>query len=1121
MSDVVVRTWGFLVGPSRRGLLCVVAVAVLVACAGGGGTPPPTGVLGPAVSIGFPYAGQVLAGTVAVAAGGVGGRATGLVFELGSLRVSADADGTATLNTRGLTDGSHVLRAVASVGGSEVRSEIAVVVDNDLASSGSVSSLGGALRTVGGSLAVVPPGALAASAVVSVRDTTQAEILDEFGVDYPALGVTFLGAMTVESDAPGLDLPLQVDLNGWAEAVQPGQQVVMFMLAPDASGNGVGELMFAANAQATPDGSVITRPSPRSEVYGFGGVGVARLQATAVGRPGEIVTLVGRGFNLGGSVSNVVRFSDGQDLLLLATSAEEATFNPLMELQFALPALGTTSHSVTLHNLTSGHRSDPITVGVGALGTGSAAVFAGFVDQVALAVERSTLDRQDLAEAAATWLAVLEASGSSVAAAMASNSDLVSDSNRALIDGIGSGSVDLAQRRLVERHALVLDAMAASVPEFAVVAADLATLLMAVAPLASSSGTVSALQAGGGVPCGATTSSVNFTLGVAGMGSASLGACNRGEFAGLTGVGGSGANVPEAVHQSASRRGGSLAPVAGALVTILYQGTTQRLSPFTAITDATGYYYIPFMPPGEPFTIVASDPVSGAVARAEGVTGVVNWAVTRNLTYVGGGEAEGRPTARFTITDEGGGTHRFDASGSERGDAEIVTYRWEFGDGRIVSSSLPVVTHTYTVGGDYAIRLVVVDEEGLADQAFGAVDLPPSYGVVLVRDHAFHPVLDGSGEVVALRAFTDGTYETSSGVLVHDLSEGTEVRADVAADGTASDGDIMQNVGLSRDGRHLTFLTFGPSNLAPDAPTGSSIFIKDLATGALESIDRSDPALPGTPACIDTPILSGDGRHVSFRARSCVSSIWGVYVKDLDAGSVQRVSGEFQYDAFVGGIDGDGSTIAYVAPDAGDSNGFTDVFVWEAASGTVSRASLAFDGSEADDHVSVSFSQSRGGVLSDDGRYLLLSSRASNLVPGITNDATDAFVRDLETGTIERVSLDGSGQELTMGSPRSRLSGDGRYLAFTSFGSGVAPEMSTYPRLRLFVRDLATGAVAWVDRTDLGGDHTMRGIRNEEFDISGNGRYLAFATGAQLVAAADPDSIGVYRVENPLWTVGE
>jgi hypothetical protein len=52
----------------------------------------------------------------------------------------------------------------------------------------------------------------------------------------------------------------------------------------------------------------------------------------------------------------------------------------------------------------------------------------------------------------------------------------------------------------------------------------------------------------------------------------------------------------------------------------------------------------------------------------------------------------------------------FDASTSVDEDGEIVSYQWDFGDGN--EASRREVTHTYTVAGDYAVSLMVTDDDG-------------------------------------------------------------------------------------------------------------------------------------------------------------------------------------------------------------------------------------------------------------------------------------------------------------------------------------------------------------------------------------------------------------------------
>ena len=64
--------------------------------------------------------------------------------------------------------------------------------------------------------------------------------------------------------------------------------------------------------------------------------------------------------------------------------------------------------------------------------------------------------------------------------------------------------------------------------------------------------------------------------------------------------------------------------------------------------------------------------------------------------------------------------------------------------------------------------------------------------------------------------------------------------------------------------------------------------------------------------------------------------------------------------------------------------------------------------------------------MSDDGRFVLFDTKTA-LVPSDTDTFVDSYVRDLVTGTLALVNVDGLGRELFGGG--TNLSGDGRYLA--------------------------------------------------------------------------------------------
>src|SRR5439155_23478547 len=76
---------------------------------------------------------------------------------------------------------------------------------------------------------------------------------------------------------------------------------------------------------------------------------------------------------------------------------------------------------------------------------------------------------------------------------------------------------------------------------------------------------------------------------------------------------------------------------------------------------------------------------------------------------------------------------------------------------------------------------------------------------------------------------------------------------------------------------------------------------------------------------------------------------------------------------------------------------------------------------------------------SADGRFVAYRSFASNLVPGDTNGAADAFLTDRQTGRTIRASLSATGKQGDYESYNVGLSQDARWVVFGSFATNFVP----------------------------------------------------------------------------------
>ena len=91
--------------------------------------------------------------------------------------------------------------------------------------------------------------------------------------------------------------------------------------------------------------------------------------------------------------------------------------------------------------------------------------------------------------------------------------------------------------------------------------------------------------------------------------------------------------------------------------------------------------------------------------------------------------------------------------------------------------------------------------------------------------------------------------------------------------------------------------------------------------------------------------------------------------------------------------------------------------------------------------------------LSADGRYVAFSSTATNLAPGDTDDGNDVYVRDRQLGTTTLVSVSSAGVKGDSGGWLPTFSADGRFVSFNSESTNLVPN-DTNGRIDLFVRDL-------------------------------------------------------------------
>jgi hypothetical protein len=183
----------------------------------------------------------------------------------------------------------------------------------------------------------------------------------------------------------------------------------------------------------------------------------------------------------------------------------------------------------------------------------------------------------------------------------------------------------------------------------------------------------------------------------------------------------------------------------------------------------------------------------------------------------------------------------------------------------------------------------------------------------------------------------------------------------------------------------------------------------------------------------------------------------------------------------------------------GDTNGVSDVYVRDHLANTTERISVAADGGDADAR---SFTSS----ISADGRYVLFSSEAQNLLAGETPDGTNLFLRDRTAGSTIRVPVtyDGEAPNELLGD--TDLSGNGRVALFETRAGNIL-EDGSIGGVNVYVHDLDA---ATTERISVSSSGEPADLQSQAAGISGDGDRVVFMTAAENLGSGTPGRNQVY-----------
>lgn len=283
----------------------------------------------------------------------------------------------------------------------------------------------------------------------------------------------------------------------------------------------------------------------------------------------------------------------------------------------------------------------------------------------------------------------------------------------------------------------------------------------------------------------------------------------------------------------------------------------------------------------------------------------------------------------------------------------------------------------------------------------------------------------------------------------------------------------------------LALSTLHPITWAAEIPKGSLELITTGTDGAAANDHSTNPAISGNGKVIAFATSSssfgaenfnGHRQILSFKPKSqSIAAISRTLDGELgDAPcSASRLSKSGRHVAFESnsslGLDG-------------VLSGPSRVFWRDTKTGKLEIVSVGPSSALANDHSYVD-------SISDDGRFVLFHTNSNNMVKGEIAILNRGYLHNTKTGTSELVTVNQDDLPLTGDASGLVMSGNGRFIFFTS----AASNLGNGNKYQVYVRDRKLGTTTLLSKDSAGLPASSATV---VFDCSRNGRFVLMSTSA-------------------------
>ena len=332
---------------------------------------------------------------------------------------------------------------------------------------------------------------------------------------------------------------------------------------------------------------------------------------------------------------------------------------------------------------------------------------------------------------------------------------------------------------------------------------------------------------------------------------------------------------------------------------------------------------------------------------------------------------------------------------------------------------------------------------------------------------------------------------------------GPTTRVSVDSHGNESNGDSTEP-SISGNGRFVAF-TSAATNLAAECTNANAhIFIHNRATGGTTCASVNSNENQGNNDSSE-PSISGNGRIVAFSstatnlAADCTNGKSHIFLRNRNAGatscaSIDSNGNQGNDDSIASTISNDGRFVAFTSTAtnlaSACTNGHSHIFLRDRGAQETICISVDSNGNQGN-------GDSFDAAISNDNHFVAYTSAATNLAAICTNGLNHILVYNRTTGQTTCASVNSNEQQSNDDSFLPTISNDGRFVAFQSSATTLAPECAN-AHFHIFLRNRGAGQTTCAS-VDSSGD---QGNDDSFFpSISDDGRFVAFYSAATNLAS--------------------